>query len=555
MLRTLLGGLLQRRKPLLRLRATATTAAPNFVPRLYNSKTMEEASKEEKESPEVSSSSKTKAETTTTADKKNENNTTTTTTATMIDNPCWGSPTACSLKDLLQTIQQSTAILHESDDYLALDKPPDLRMDGPYPATVHKLLTFWYPPPSLRAAADEDKDSLLQKVAQHHLHSDHADNELRPCHQLDYATSGVLLVARSKRAASHARTCFEQRTARKAYVAVVEGHVVNDAQQWPVLTEHQVQERLAALEDRFRRSRRKRRPETFQGYQPPHALYQQWQQQAMLDNDDERSKKKSKRSKLSDDEWQRVWTTLNANACDPPLDPHKDWGHVKKRKQTARFQQAANVYNEIILLQQQQEEASNNGNDDNALPVFFRVENQNDCFYIAAPLAEVKDEFAMRVPPNVVSSSLPCPVLLQAGPADAIYRPALTQFKVLQLGWLSDDNNNNGDNLQPVTKVRLTPHTGRRHQLRVHCALAGHAIVGDQTYNNSATTETTTTRRRRNRMCLHSCMLQIPLPNDGKKDDNEDDKILRIEAPDPFVLDKVVEANDGEMQHRHHDGI
>ncbi|KAL3939120.1 MAG: hypothetical protein SGBAC_006100 [Bacillariaceae sp.] len=38
-----------------------------------------------------------------------------------------------------------------------------------------------------------------------------------------------------------------------------------------------------------------------------------------------------------------------------------------------------------------------------------------------------------------------------------------------------------GDKL-PVTRVRLTPVTGRTHQLRVHCAAIGHPILADPTY-------------------------------------------------------------------------
>jgi tRNA pseudouridine32 synthase / 23S rRNA pseudouridine746 synthase len=42
----------------------------------------------------------------------------------------------------------------------------------------------------------------------------------------------------------------------------------------------------------------------------------------------------------------------------------------------------------------------------------------------------------------------------------------------------------------PVTRVRLTPHTGRTHQLRVHAASAlGHAIVGDDVYGGGADEE------------------------------------------------------------------
>lgn len=40
--------------------------------------------------------------------------------------------------------------------------------------------------------------------------------------------------------------------------------------------------------------------------------------------------------------------------------------------------------------------------------------------------------------------------------------------------------------LYPVTLMRLSPLTGRRHQLRVHCAHSGHPILGDLTYDRVA---------------------------------------------------------------------
>ncbi|ELU02087.1 hypothetical protein CAPTEDRAFT_224650 [Capitella teleta] len=70
---------------------------------------------------------------------------------------------------------------------------------------------------------------------------------------------------------------------------------------------------------------------------------------------------------------------------------------------------------------------------------------------------------------------------------------------------------------RPVSKVLLIPHTGRTHQLRVHCAALGHHIVGDYTYSRRTDTNTF-------RMMLHAHRLCLPL---SKED-------LDVTAPDPF---------------------
>jgi 23S rRNA-/tRNA-specific pseudouridylate synthase len=54
------------------------------------------------------------------------------------------------------------------------------------------------------------------------------------------------------------------------------------------------------------------------------------------------------------------------------------------------------------------------------------------------------------------------------------------------------------------TKVRLTPHTGRRHQLRAHLAAAGVPLVGDATYARGPTASA-------GRMMLHAWKLRVPL--------------------------------------------
>ncbi len=54
--------------------------------------------------------------------------------------------------------------------------------------------------------------------------------------------------------------------------------------------------------------------------------------------------------------------------------------------------------------------------------------------------------------------------------------------------------------------VRLTPVTGRSHQLRVHMSSLGHPILGDQLYGTAAS------RSASPRLLLHACELQFTHP-------------------------------------------
>lgn len=69
---------------------------------------------------------------------------------------------------------------------------------------------------------------------------------------------------------------------------------------------------------------------------------------------------------------------------------------------------------------------------------------------------------------------------------------AITDYRVLGRG--------NG-----LTWVELTPQTGRTHQLRVHCAALGGAIVGDYIYGPEG--ETTA----KDQLHLHARFMEIPL--------------------------------------------
>jgi 23S rRNA pseudouridine1911/1915/1917 synthase len=71
-----------------------------------------------------------------------------------------------------------------------------------------------------------------------------------------------------------------------------------------------------------------------------------------------------------------------------------------------------------------------------------------------------------------------------------------------------------------ATLVRLFPQTGRTHQLRVHLASIGHAIVGDRVYGNRAARGLETCRH-----ALHAASIVVRHPATGQP--------LRVAAPPP----------------------
>ncbi|MEP2715778.1 RluA family pseudouridine synthase [Pseudophaeobacter sp.] len=75
-------------------------------------------------------------------------------------------------------------------------------------------------------------------------------------------------------------------------------------------------------------------------------------------------------------------------------------------------------------------------------------------------------------------------------------KPALTEYRVVKYG-------------PGETRVRLTPKTGRTHQLRLHMMALGHAILGDPLYASAE-------GRDHPRMMLHSEELRIKHPDSGE---------------------------------------
>jgi 23S rRNA pseudouridine1911/1915/1917 synthase len=80
------------------------------------------------------------------------------------------------------------------------------------------------------------------------------------------------------------------------------------------------------------------------------------------------------------------------------------------------------------------------------------------------------------------------------------------------------------------TLVAVTPHTGSRHQIRVHLADAGFPIVGDTLYGGPEATELAP-----GRFWLHLAMLALDSPAAGP---------IRVTAPLPADLPALIDARD-----------
>jgi hypothetical protein len=310
----------------------------------------------------------------------------------------------------------------------------------------------------------------------------------------------------------------------------VHGKVVVD-NTWPVVTQQRLSDWLQESESSYRRQRRKRRPETFSGFLPPHSLFQQYKSRRKRQDGSQAPNKKRKKKEsveLTEPGWEQVWKSLNEflskdeNDDGPSLRlVELDWKTARKEFPGIKvcFDKASELYNQLVRGKQeaaaQDDDDDDNSSDD--MPMVFRVQEELDTtsFYINAPLAHVADDFSMRLPPSLQDAATRAGV--QTGSPDLDYKPSLTKCTVFASSSAADDG--------MTTKVWLEPRTGRRHQLRVHMALMHHAIVGDVTYSSPALSA----QRRTGRMCLHAHQLTIDL--DGKQR-------LEFQAPDPFRVDE-----------------
>lgn len=75
-----------------------------------------------------------------------------------------------------------------------------------------------------------------------------------------------------------------------------------------------------------------------------------------------------------------------------------------------------------------------------------------------------------------------------------------------------------------LSLVRLIPHTGRTHQLRVHLSSVGHPLLGDELYGGDL--------QHIGRHALHAATLALPMPRTGER--------ITVSAPLPADMETVI---------------
>eukprot|EP00978_Attheya_sp_CCMP212_P006781 scaffold15769_cov54-Attheya_sp.AAC.2 len=92
-------------------------------------------------------------------------------------------------------------------------------------------------------------------------------------------------------------------------------------------------------------------------------------------------------------------------------------------------------------------------------------------------------------------------------------REARTTYRVMQrFGCLEKNRHDNTkDGQYCYTRIELTPLTGRGHQLRLHMAAIGHAILGDDLHGAGVVVEQGEGRLGSPRLCLHAERLTLPV--------------------------------------------
>lgn len=376
---------------------------------------------------------------------------------------------------LLQDVIPHEHVLFLNQDFICLNKPPDLRMDGDFDVTLEKLLQKWLP---------------------EHYNMPRA--EPKWIHQLDFSTSGSLLVGLHRAAANAGSSAFAERSTYKEYLAMVEGRL--EPEMYPVLDaklqepkpkrtkalKRRIGDAAVSWQDRAIRSNLDSYVSILRELclkDPEDVAVDRWLQtdyeQLVVNNKLRKELRKFLKSKGAH---------LTEAAIPAPHEPIGEADVVDKEKTPPPPTVAEDVCEEPVAM-------------------LYRLPAMpSRCFYINVPIAEVKGTFYM-----------------EAGHAGNPGQWSETLVEVVDYARYQG---------REVTKLRLTPQTGRRHQLRIHCRFLGHPIVGDATYCSAELEAVCSSAQR---MMLHAHLLRVPVQ--GAEGLLETTEAMELLSPDPFVVD------------------
>lgn len=162
---------------------------------------------------------------------------------------------------------------------------------------------------------------------------------------------------------------------------------------------------------------------------------------------------------------------------------------------------------------------------------FFRREVRKEYLALVAGRLEGEREVDIALGPALDSQ-----VRIKVGPRSVDDGGQEASTRVEALAWGEFRN-------QTCTLVRASPRTGRTHQIRVHLAEIGHAILGDKLYGGDESLFIDVAEGRRSakeveaelglsRHALHAHTLTLPHPQHGA--------LVRFEAPWPAELHEVL---------------
>eukprot|EP00985_Skeletonema_marinoi_P018085 scaffold10035_cov176-Skeletonema_marinoi.AAC.3 len=399
-------------------------------------------------------------------------------------------------------------------------------------------------------------EHLLESIAPLTNTSDLKDDPFRTVHQLDYATSGVLFMGKHRKAAGAACISFQERRAKKTYVAVVTANGISNElpfgkdffESMPILPESSLKPWAAgSLEKQYRKKRRRDTDGkgTFNGYMPEHAIFAKWRGYMIKkkkagvvdankrDGKFDASSKNGKQPNQDDVMSQLIQSTpqhLTPQAIDELLSIGPSWKKVKTHCNNSAKDDVCSWPSTVQRMTKEYNQstaAAATTIDEQTNPITKQKQmmtRRNNLNHRRPHFHHLGDgRFDVLVDP---SAALPS---TQPNTPSALpeMKPSLTRCTVLWRGYVHDATASSSakeEGRVPVAKVVLSPWTGRRHQLHVHLSrVAGCPILGDVAY-----TGTNDRGAVGSRMCLHAKELVIPLIGG---------QAHTFTAKDPFVID------------------